>query len=391
MYGDALNQMRPKKILIISEVSSYMRGGVPTETRHLITGLHERGYTVAFAANAALCQSELTEFLQINFPIDKTKIDELKVFCASFCPDLIHIIAMSSSGILKLQPLLRKYNWILTIHSVPPQERKLPYFHAMEKIHYAARYLRFIFNIIIWRFMFLRIWTVELIVHSQFVADAALSTGANKKNIHIVPLPFVPLQSVSDASPELKPGAGLRVASIGGLAHTKGQHDLIKAMAIVKKVHGEVSCIIAGEIRDGSYYQYLQKLVIDLGLINDVEINTEMSDLERDALLSNCDVYVQPSHEEGFCFAYLEAAAIVPRLVCTSTGAMALASTGDAGARVVPISSYELLAEAILDVARETLTANHMLLRRERLNPIFCLNRYLDASEAIYFDGYANK
>jgi glycosyltransferase involved in cell wall biosynthesis len=239
--------------------------------------------------------------------------------------------------------------------------------------------------------MFLRIWSVKVIVHSQFVADAAISTGANKKNIHIVPLPFVPLQSVPDVSPELKPGASLRIASIGGLAHTKGQHDLIKAIAIVKKVRGEVNCKIAGEIRDKSYYQYLQKLVVDLGLINDVKINTEMSDLERDALLSNCDVYVQPSHEEGFCFAYLEAAAIVPRLVCTSTGAMALASAGDSGARVVPISSHKLLAEAILNVAREALSDNHMLMRRERLNPIFCLERYLDASEAIYFDESANK
>ena len=68
--------MNPKKILIISDVSSYMRGGVPTETRHLIAGLNETGFKVALAANAVLCQSELTAFLQLNFPLNKKEIGE---------------------------------------------------------------------------------------------------------------------------------------------------------------------------------------------------------------------------------------------------------------------------------------------------------------------------
>lgn len=376
--------MTLKKILIISDVSSYMRGGVPTETKHLIAGLHERGYTVAFAANGILCQPKLNEFLQLSFPLNKKMMDELENFCEAFCPDLIHVIAMSATGVMRLESLLKKRNWILTIHSVPPHERKLKYFHSMEKIHYVARYFRYIFNIIAWRIMFLRIRAVKVIVHSQFVANAALNTGANRENLYIVPLPFVPVQSVADASVEFKSGARLRVASIGGLAHTKGQHDLIKAIAVVKKVRGEVSCKIAGEIRDKFYYQYLQKLLVELDLVNNVEIHTQLNDLERDALLSNCDVYVQPSHEEGFCFAYLEAATSVPRLVCTGTGAMTLVSAGDVGARVVPISRHRLLADAILDVTRTTLIDNHMLLRRKRLNAMFSLEDYLDRMGVIY-------
>ena len=378
--------MNPKKILIISDVSSYMRGGVPTETRHLIAGLNETGFKVALAANAVLCQSELTEFLQLNFPLNKKEIGELEKFSEIFRPDLIHVIAMSSSGILKLQPILKKHRWVLTIHSVPPHERKLQFFHATEEIHYAARYLRFIFNIISWRLMFMRIWGVKVIVHSQFVANAALSAGANKKNIHIVPLPFVALNCASDASLGLKLDANLRIVSIGGLAHTKGQHDLVKAIAFIKEKRVEVSCKLVGEIRDKSYYKYLKKLIVDLDLIDEVNILTELNDVERDALLSKCDVYVQPSHEEGFCFAYLEAAAVVPRLVGTSTGAMVLASAGDVGARVVPASKHELLAGAILDVAGETLADDHMLKRQERLFPVFCLERYLEASKAVYFD-----
>ncbi|QTN26861.1 glycosyltransferase family 4 protein [Rhodoferax sp. AJA081-3] len=383
--------MKSKKILIISDVSSYMKGGVPSETRHLILGLHKRGFAVALAANAILCQPDLAEFLQLKFPLDQKKMSDLEKFCAIFNPDLIHVIAMSSSGIFKLEPFLKKYNWVLTIHSVPPHERILRYFHATDEIHYAARYLRFIFNTIAWRLMFLRIWDVKVIVHSQYVAEAALNTGANKNNIHIVPLPFVPSQYALDASPRLKVNADLRIVSIGGLAHTKGQHDLVKAIAVIKKTLGKVNCKFIGEVRDKSYYKYLQKLVIDLDLIEDVEIHTELNDAERDVLLSNCDVYVQPSHEEGFCIAYLEAAAIVPRLVGTSTGAIVLVSEGDLGARVVPISSYELLAGAVLDVARAVLSDNHMLMRRERLNSIFGLERYLDTTQVIYFDESADK
>ena len=49
------------RILIISDVSSYMRGGVPVETKELLKGLVLRGHEVAFWADAPLCGDEVRQ------------------------------------------------------------------------------------------------------------------------------------------------------------------------------------------------------------------------------------------------------------------------------------------------------------------------------------------
>ena len=50
------------RIIIVSDVSSYMRGGVPAETRELLKGLVSRGYEVALGADVPLCGDEVKHY-----------------------------------------------------------------------------------------------------------------------------------------------------------------------------------------------------------------------------------------------------------------------------------------------------------------------------------------
>jgi len=46
------------KILIVSAATSWMRGGVPTETRDLVAGLDRLGHRVALACDVPLPGAE---------------------------------------------------------------------------------------------------------------------------------------------------------------------------------------------------------------------------------------------------------------------------------------------------------------------------------------------
>ena len=82
------------RILIISDVSSYMPGGVPVETKELLKGLMLRGHEVAFGANAPLCCEKVRHYaFSINGP---NQANQLKQFLAYFKPELVRVIAMVS-------------------------------------------------------------------------------------------------------------------------------------------------------------------------------------------------------------------------------------------------------------------------------------------------------
>ncbi len=139
-----------------------------------------------------------------------------------------------------------------------------------------------------------------------------------------------------------------------------------------------------GEIRDHSYLAYLQALALRLKISAHVDITPDLSHPEKVAALARCSVYVQPSHEEGFCLAYAEAAAVVPRLVGTNTGAIGAMSQGDDGARVVPVRQPAAIARAVVELLGARLPADHLAERVIRLGKSFSLGGYISAHEAVY-------
>src|SRR5207244_7692984 len=114
----------------------------------------------------------------------------------------------------------------------------------------------------------------------------------------------------------------------------KGQHYVIKALPELARHFPGLRYQLIGEIRDDSYVRWLKRLASRLGVGHRLLFSVDLDQAAKIEALRRADVYVQPSHEEGFCLSYAEAAALVPRLVGTSTGAIAAMSRNDPGARV---------------------------------------------------------
>jgi len=141
---------------------------------------------------------------------------------------------------------------------------------------------------------------------------------------------------------------------------------------------------IIGEIRDGSYMAFLRQVIERRQLWDAVRITPNLSVADKQEALARSHLYLQPSHEEGFCLAYVEASRQVRRLVGTDTGAIALVSENDPGARVAPVRDPAGLAAAMEELLTVALPADLMQKRAERQRARLDWRCYLDAHESLY-------
>ncbi len=99
----------------------------------------------------------------------------------------------------------------------------------------------------------------------------------------------------------------LRIMSVGRLEWKKGFGYLLDALHLLKEKGIEFTCRIIG---DGSYYEAIQFSIYQLGLKKEVQLLGQQPPNEVKTSLDWADVYVQPSIQEGFCNAVLEAQAM---------------------------------------------------------------------------------
>lgn len=371
------------RVLIVSDVSGYMRGGVPAETAQLVRGLAARGHAVALAGDVLPRGAEAARHLPLSLPTRASLAAELQRSLDATRPDVVHVMAMSSRGVAHIAPLLRDVPWVMTAHSLPPHERKLPGWHASERLHYGARWLRFVPHATAWKWLLRRHVVPLVVVHSEAMRHVVLRYGQPPAHVALIPLGS---DAMAVRPPIETPPAGSapRILTIAGLAHTKGQHDAIAAVAALRRVFPRLTYRIVGEVRDASYARHLQRLIERHGLRDCVGITANLSHEDKERELEAADLYLQPSHEEGFCLAYIEAAGVVPRLVGTDTGAIRTIGAGDAGARTVRMRAPRELAGAMLELLSEALPADLMGRRAARLATHFAWHQYLDAHEALY-------
>ncbi len=372
------------RVLVVSDVSGYMPGGVPAETLHLLQGLMSRGHDVALAGDIALGGPGIGHY-PVTTPTGDALAAELKAALTAFRPDVVHVMAMSSPGVARLAPVFAGVPWVFTCHSAPPYERKLAHFHHSEALHYVARSLRFLPNTLAWRWLLRRQVMPVVITHSEFVQEIVVRYGCARDKAVLIPLGH-------DVAPALSAGPSTRTAvgsaplivTVGGIAHTKGQHDMIAALASVVERYPQARYCLIGENRDASYTNFLDGRIAGLGLGPNVERRHGLSHADKDALLARAHLYVQPSHEEGFCLAFIEAAGVVPRLVGTATGAIRAMCEDDPAATVVASRAPKALAEAVLDLLGRDPPADVLEARTHRLASRFAWASYLDAHETLY-------
>ena len=178
------------------------------------------------------------------------------------------------------------------------------------------------------------------------------------------------------------PGDALVVSVIANLIAYKGHRDLIEALALLKELMPKPWRLLAIG-RDDGIGGELKALAQSLGIADNIMWLGERSDVEE--LLSASDIFVLPSHQEGFSNALLEAMAARLPAVATAIGGNIDAVADNETGLLVPVRDPRGLAAAILRLAQDPdLRRSFGDAARRRVEQRFSLQACVDRYERLY-------
>ncbi len=163
---------------------------------------------------------------------------------------------------------------------------------------------------------------------SRFVTETVVATGTPRERVHTILNGIDP----SRWDPHLE-GGGIRrefgippdaplLASVSRLFAQKGQRELLRALALVRREVPSVWLLIVGadalEVHGGSFTAELKVLARELGVADRVVFAGGRSDIPQ--IMAACDVFTLPSHEEPFGLVFLEAMAMQRPVVAVNNG-----------------------------------------------------------------------
>lgn len=140
------------------------------------------------------------------------------------------------------------------------------------------------------------------------------------------------------------PKDSIAILSLGHLGEIKGHDDSIEALSLVAKQSLDINLYIGG---DGTKtdYQRLQSLIAEKGLSSRVKLLGQLTNVVD--WLHACDIFLQPSIEEGFGLVFAEAGAAGLPVLATNVGGIPdIVVDGETGILVEPREPQKL-AQAI--------------------------------------------
>lgn len=137
--------------------------------------------------------------------------------------------------------------------------------------------------------------------------------------------------------------------SVGNLIPYKGHAELIAAFAQVSRLHKNLHLYIVGQ--DRGIGDELQAQTLSLGIQDCVSFLGLRQDVQH--LLSAMDIFVLPSHEEGFCNALLEAMAAGLPCIATNVGGNAEAVIHNKSGLIVEPKDKAALRDALCQLVED--------------------------------------
>lgn len=147
----------------------------------------------------------------------------------------------------------------------------------------------------------------------------------------------------------------LRLFSCGRLNFVKGHHELIRAVAILRKNGFPVCLEIAGEDEAGGrgFRKELEKLITELDLAGGVVLLGAVGEKAVLRGLESAHIFVLASHHEPLGVAIMEALSCEVPVIATNLGGVTELVDDGVDGYLVPPKDPNLLAEAIQRIARD--------------------------------------
>lgn len=224
-----------------------------------------------------------------------------------------------------------------------------------------------------------------LVANSEAVRDDVIRTeGADPARVLVVPnglrLPEPDARARARARQSLGLGEpDLAVAVIANLIHYKGHRYFVEAWARVVARHRGARAFLLGE---GPMRPAIEEQVRQLGL-GDAIVLLGRVENARD-LLPAFDLYVQPSLEEGFSNAILEAMASGLPVVATDVGGNREAVRDGVTGRLVPAADVRRLALAVAELLEDAEARRLMGAAGRKGAGRYSVERMVAAYETIY-------
>ncbi|MBA7507581.1 N-acetyl-alpha-D-glucosaminyl L-malate synthase [subsurface metagenome] len=265
------------------------------------------------------------------------------------CPDIIHF-AIDGYAIMstRLRPGFTHIPIVWTIRNPPPAEHHLNIIRN-DKLNKPFELLYFkavkIFTKLSLRFNKYN----RIIAVSKVVADKVVKEGVSPNKIRIIPNAIDTQYFTTSAKRETKqPNAQYVVLTVGGIIEHKGQLNIIKSATDIIARFPNVLFLLVGPIRSKYYSTLLQEAIRELRLEQNVKLVGAVSQEDLLSYYQLCDLYLQPSLEEGFCRAILEAMACGKPVIGTPVGEIPKFITESRAGILIPDSLPAEISRAVI-------------------------------------------
>lgn len=109
---------------------------------------------------------------------------------------------------------------------------------------------------------------------------------------------------------------------VGNIIEQKGLNELVEAFASLKEENPDYALYIIGSNKDQNYFQKLQQRITQLGITESVHFLGTKNQAEVACWMAAADVFILPSHIEGFGLVAVEAMACGTPVVGTNVGGL---------------------------------------------------------------------
>ena len=195
------------------------------------------------------------------------------------------------------------------------------------------------------------LWNQVDKVHSisDDLLHKAHALGLDKTTPNRIITPAVNLKSLSEISNKKSKNKVLQIVTIARLHWVKGIDLLIETAGLLKQKDVEFNWTVVGDGDQKSSERYRYH-IYEKGLQNEVTLKGQQSHSSTLQQLSDADVYVQTSLNEGFCNAVLEAQALGKLCIATDVGGLPENIKDATTGWLVPKNNAGKLADKIVEV-----------------------------------------